>query len=64
MHACVNGMQMQVYDYRQASAEGEATPKQIWIGAQDMLPHAFTATQGPVSVNMKVEYKGVEAPLR
>jgi hypothetical protein len=60
----VNGVTMQVYAYRQGSAQaGEVAPKQIWIGADDKLPHAFEATQGPVSITMQVDYKEVEAPL-
>jgi hypothetical protein len=56
---------MLVYTYRQGAVVGEGTPsKRIWIGAEDNLPHAFTSTQGPVQITMKVEYNGFEAPLR
>lgn len=58
----VDGVPMRIYAYRQGAGEG--TPKRIWIGEEDNLPHAFRTTQGPVQITMKVEYKGIEAPLR
>lgn len=59
----VGGAPMRVYVYRQGPGE-EGEAKRIWVGQDDNLPHAFRAIQGPVQVTMKVEYNGVEAPLR
>jgi hypothetical protein len=58
----VGGAAMRVYTYVQGG-EGTRYTKRIWIGEVDNLPHAFAAIQGPVSVTMKVDYQGVEAPL-
>ncbi|GAC1327404.1 MAG: hypothetical protein NVSMB26_01140 [Beijerinckiaceae bacterium] len=54
----VGASQMRIFTYRQGSER-----KQIWIGGDDQLPHLFKASNGPVSVTMKVNYGSVAAPL-
>ncbi len=49
---------MLVYAYRQGDAA-----KRIWIGAADAMPHYFTSNENQVSVQMRVDYAGIAAPI-
>lgn len=64
----IDGVPLRLYSYRQGEAplaegDGDALAKRIWVGVEDGLPRYFKATQGPVSVAMRVRYDDVRSPL-